>query len=115
VEPAPGHVELPAHGEPVCNAPQQRALPHHRVPLRGHGSGKGCLVDGDEIWVVSGASTPLLLRRAQGKDAHTLVGECYVHDIMYGKAPGPGVVAEGEAVIHELSKHDPQCVQGTKR
>jgi hypothetical protein len=40
---------------------------------------------GDEIWVLSGCSIPLLLRAGNG-GRRTLVGECYVHGIMYGEA-----------------------------
>ena len=50
------------------------------------GMGPGGLEVGDEVWVVSGVSTPLLLRRVEGKSVYRLVGECYVHGVMYGEA-----------------------------
>ncbi|QPC74544.1 hypothetical protein HYE68_005296 [Fusarium pseudograminearum] len=39
---------------------------------------------GDEIWVVSGCPTPLLLRH-EGQQ-YSLVGEAYVHGVMHGEA-----------------------------
>ncbi|KAF5568397.1 heterokaryon incompatibility (het-6OR allele) [Fusarium phyllophilum] len=39
---------------------------------------------GDEIWVVSGCPTPLVLR-SRGQQ-YTLIGETYVHGIMHGEA-----------------------------
>jgi hypothetical protein len=40
---------------------------------------------GDEVWILLGCNIPLLLRKHDdGK--RTLIGECYVHGIMYGEA-----------------------------
>ena len=40
--------------------------------------------DGDEIWIIYGCQTPFVLRRTER--GHILVGECFVHGIMYGEA-----------------------------
>ena len=39
---------------------------------------------GDEVWVVSGAHVPNLLR-PPAAETYTLVGECYVHGLMRGE------------------------------
>ncbi|KAJ4136499.1 hypothetical protein NW768_004113 [Fusarium equiseti] len=41
---------------------------------------------GDEVWIVRGCPTPLVLRRV-GEELN-LVGECYVHGVMRGEAVG---------------------------
>lgn len=44
---------------------------------------------GDEVWILAGASTPFVLRRQKAHSASTdawkVVGEAYVHGIMYGE------------------------------
>jgi hypothetical protein len=39
---------------------------------------------GDEIWILSGCSIPILLRRLNVK-CWQVVGECYIHGFMYGE------------------------------
>ena len=41
--------------------------------------------EGDEVWLVSGASTPLVLRPCE-EGLWENVGECYIHGIMHGEA-----------------------------
>ncbi|KAL8743657.1 MAG: hypothetical protein Q9190_004015 [Brigantiaea leucoxantha] len=41
-------------------------------------------VAGDEVWILYGCKTPFILRRIER--GHLLVGECFVHGIMYGEA-----------------------------
>ncbi|KAE8378665.1 heterokaryon incompatibility protein-domain-containing protein [Aspergillus bertholletiae] len=46
---------------------------------------------GDEVWVISGARTPFVLRKSSSSDSsetekRTLIGETYVHGIMNGEA-----------------------------
>ncbi|KAG4433505.1 hypothetical protein IFR05_011014 [Cadophora sp. M221] len=38
----------------------------------------------DEIWILKGAKVPFILRREEG-DKYRIVGEAYVHGIMYGE------------------------------
>ena len=49
---------------------------------------------GDEVWILSGASVPFVLRRVSKDSQYRLVGEAYVHGIMDGEAradpPGLG-------------------------
>ena len=40
---------------------------------------------GDTIAIVNGCRTPLILRR-RDSDGYILIGDCYVHGIMYGEA-----------------------------
>jgi len=48
--------------------------------------------EGDEVWLVAGVGTPLVLRPCEGdagaggEAPYENVGECYVHGIMYGEA-----------------------------
>ncbi|KAF4331809.1 hypothetical protein FBEOM_14418 [Fusarium beomiforme] len=41
---------------------------------------------GDELWIVSGGPTPLVLRNMGGPDEYCLIGEAYVHGAMQGEA-----------------------------
>lgn len=61
----------------------------HRPFLTGSGylgMGLESVEVGDEVWVVKGCPTPLVLRR-EGKE-FSLVGESYVHGVMNGEAVG---------------------------
>ena len=50
------------------------------------GLGPACLEEGDAIVVILGAKLPYILRRTGNEvDTYTLVGEAYVHGIMYGE------------------------------
>lgn len=39
---------------------------------------------GDEVWIIHGCNIPVLLRKAD-EDYREIVGECYVHGLMYGE------------------------------
>lgn len=51
------------------------------------GIGTHSLREGDEIWLLEGGRTPFILRD------NYMIGEAYVHGIMYGEAMTPEVVA----------------------
>jgi hypothetical protein len=40
----------------------------------------------DEVWILEGADVPFILRHEEG-DRYRIVGEAYVHGIMYGEKP----------------------------
>ncbi|KAF5618389.1 heterokaryon incompatibility (het-6OR allele) [Fusarium sp. NRRL 52700] len=60
----------------------------NRRPAITNGGYLACVFEstmvGDEIWVISGCPTPLVMRR-QGQQ-YSLIGETYVHGIMHGEA-----------------------------
>ncbi|KAF4944209.1 hypothetical protein FGADI_12848 [Fusarium gaditjirri] len=60
----------------------------NRRPAMTEGGYFACVLEsttvGDEIWVVSGCPTPLVLR-SKGQQ-YSLIGETYIHGIMYGEA-----------------------------
>jgi hypothetical protein len=41
---------------------------------------------GDEIWILPGASVPLILRKVSAECRYRVVGDAYVHGIMHGEA-----------------------------
>lgn len=41
---------------------------------------------GDQVWLLSGAKVPFILRPVEGGRHHTLVGETYVHGYMHGES-----------------------------
>lgn len=45
--------------------------------------------ENDEIWVIRGARVPFILR-SRGNGTYQILGEAYVHGIMYGEALQPG-------------------------
>ncbi|KAM0549947.1 hypothetical protein ACHAPJ_009194 [Fusarium lateritium] len=48
---------------------------------------------GDEVWVVSGCLTPVILRKTEAEaNDYSLVGEAYVHGVMQGEAVTDDVV-----------------------
>lgn len=53
---------------------------------------------GDEVWVVAGGDTPLLLRPAGNSEFH-FVGEAYVHGIMHGEAVSEAKGSELASVV----------------
>lgn len=53
---------------------------------------------GDDICVFLGGSTPYLIRRNDGA-TFTLVGESYVHGIMYGEIMKPGLVMSAFTIV----------------
>ncbi|PMD47950.1 HET-domain-containing protein [Hyaloscypha variabilis F] len=60
------------------------------TPEKWLGSGPELLEPGDEIWLLKNAAVPFILRPT-GDSQYQLVGEAYVHGIMYGElvdAPG---------------------------
>ncbi|KAK3387778.1 hypothetical protein B0H63DRAFT_521799 [Podospora didyma] len=47
------------------------------------GIAPGAARPGDHIFVVNGGKVPLVLRKVTGKPYYRLIGECYIHGIMY--------------------------------
>jgi hypothetical protein len=41
---------------------------------------------GDEVWIISGCPTPLVIRKLGERDEYCLIGETYVHGAMHGEA-----------------------------
>lgn len=41
---------------------------------------------GDEVWIVRGSRVPVLLRKNMDGNGYNLIGETYVHGVMYGEA-----------------------------
>ncbi|MCJ1317984.1 hypothetical protein MMC15_003311 [Xylographa vitiligo] len=54
-------------------------------------------IAGDEIWVLYGCKTPFILR--QTPRGHLLIGECFVHGIMYGEAIEQEMGVESDVVL----------------
>ena len=53
----------------------------------GMGPKSGAL--GDEVWIISGCSFPMVLRRLNGhKNSYNLLGRAYIHGVMHGEAVG---------------------------
>ncbi|KAK3380896.1 heterokaryon incompatibility protein-domain-containing protein [Podospora didyma] len=50
------------------------------------GNGPRSVLPGDQVWVLEGASTPIVLRPKGDTGRFVLVGEAYVHGIMRGEA-----------------------------
>jgi hypothetical protein len=72
----------------IAGLPLVEALGHRRPFLLKNwylGCGHKSTLRGDEIWIVSGCPTPLMLRRLEGKGVYSLIGEAYVHGIMHGE------------------------------
>jgi len=73
------------------------SLPYRRLVLLEDGylgMAPESVAEGDEVWIVSGCLTPLVLRREDGEEAqgaYSLAGEAYVHGVMYGEAVKPDV------------------------
>ncbi|KAH6996937.1 heterokaryon incompatibility protein-domain-containing protein [Ilyonectria destructans] len=49
------------------------------------GSGPKSTNKGNEVWILSGCRTPLVLRKLEGRREYSLIGEAYVHGIMHGE------------------------------
>jgi len=64
------------------------------------GCGAQSLAPGDEIWILGGADTPMVLRR-QSKGRYRLVGEVYVHGVMHGEAVASITQEQLEKIILE--------------
>ncbi|KAF2471045.1 uncharacterized protein BDR25DRAFT_29912 [Lindgomyces ingoldianus] len=54
------------------------------------GTGPRSLREGDEVWVLDGASVPFILRRSPTGN-YKLIGEAYVHGVMHGELLGMGL------------------------
>jgi hypothetical protein len=50
------------------------------------GMGLETVLPGNEIWMLFGAQSPMVLRRTSNEDEFTLRGDCYVHGFMHGEA-----------------------------
>lgn len=53
--------------------------------MLGLGLGPAGVVGRDEVWVLNGAKTPVVLRKV-GEGRYEFLGEAYVHGIMHGEA-----------------------------
>jgi len=53
---------------------------------------------GDEVWIVARCHAPLILRRV-GQSSYSLVGEAYVHGVMYGEAVPDGIIWESICLV----------------
>lgn len=49
------------------------------------GLGHTSIVEGDEVWILSGCPTPMVLRRTSSGKMYRVVGEAYIHGIMHGE------------------------------
>jgi hypothetical protein len=47
--------------------------------------GLGNVGESDEIWVLFGGDLPFVLRPKPDTSSHLLLGDCFVHGIMYGE------------------------------
>jgi hypothetical protein len=45
---------------------------------------------GDKVCIIYGTPVPFIIRRCEEKQGYTLVGECYIDDIMHGEAINDG-------------------------
>ncbi|KAF4995912.1 hypothetical protein FDECE_12641 [Fusarium decemcellulare] len=64
------------------------ALGHRRPFMLANayiGCGPKSTVKGDEIWILSGCRTPLVLRKLGVEKEYHLIGETYIHGIMHGE------------------------------
>ena len=49
------------------------------------GLGTETLLKGDQVVLVGGLSTPLILRPVPDRELFRIVGDCYLHGFMYGE------------------------------
>lgn len=49
------------------------------------GLGHTSIIEGDEVWILSGCPTPMILRKTSSENLYSVVGEAYVHGIMHGE------------------------------
>ncbi|KAH7129526.1 heterokaryon incompatibility protein-domain-containing protein [Dactylonectria estremocensis] len=61
-----------------------RCIVHTAEEYLAHASGSTCA--GDEIWILAGCPSPLVLRAAEERGEYRLIGEAYVHGVMNGEA-----------------------------
>ncbi|RFU23968.1 hypothetical protein B7463_g12370, partial [Scytalidium lignicola] len=64
------------------------------------GSGPEDVREGDQIYVLTGCSVPVILRKAERDNEFQLVGECYLQSVMDGEALR--MRDEGKATAHDL-------------
>ncbi|KAK4891058.1 hypothetical protein LTR27_010265 [Elasticomyces elasticus] len=66
------------------------------VTARGQlGRGPVRIQPGDKVVILYGAKVPYILRSVPNKpDRHSIIGECYIHEIMHGEA-----VEEGTSIV----------------
>jgi hypothetical protein len=56
--------------------------------------------DGDEVWLVSGVTTPLLFRRCRHNgELLENIGECYLHGVMKGEAWDPSAAIQTVVLV----------------
>ncbi|KAK0665267.1 heterokaryon incompatibility protein-domain-containing protein [Cercophora samala] len=67
-----------------------------RTKMHYLGNGPAAAIQGDQVWVVAGAEAPLILR--PDGDRFRIVGDAYVHGIMFGEGLEKGELKEIELV-----------------
>lgn len=53
---------------------------------------------GDEVWILAGSNSPSILRRTPVSGEYELVGQAYVHGIMYGEAVRDRSAADSRSI-----------------
>ncbi|KAK3069748.1 hypothetical protein LTR53_011665 [Teratosphaeriaceae sp. CCFEE 6253] len=78
----------PARGSPLPDRPSEHDVRVFLTRSKGRlGYGAETLRDDDQVWVFAGARIPFIIRpKPHGRGCFELVGEAYVHGIMYGEA-----------------------------
>jgi hypothetical protein len=49
------------------------------------GLGPTSMREGDEVWLLNGATVLFIMRKRPGEDSYTLIGETYLHGFMHGE------------------------------
>lgn len=66
----------------------------------GHvGCGPKSIQEGDEVWILSGCPTPMVLRASPGEKTYCVIGEAYVHGIMHGEFVSKGLLWEDLCLV----------------
>ena len=71
-----------------------------RTPQGYLGIGAQSLQVNDEVWILGGADTPMVLRKKSNR-SYRLIGETYVHGVMYGEAVKSIVQERMQGIILE--------------
>ncbi|KAK4499645.1 hypothetical protein PRZ48_010163 [Zasmidium cellare] len=101
-------ITLPRHQHtPVCRYREACWNACHRrrfFTTRGgrFGIGPQVMQTGDVVVVLYGGQWPFVLRPVDGSTAYELVGQCYVHDVMFGEAMERHKAKGGEDVVFDI-------------